>query len=221
MPTAASVRVHERAGPALLIFAKEPTPGSVKTRLAAAIGAARAAQVYRELTALTLAHAVAARSAGVVDRIELWCAPSAASPYFRGMARKTGASLHAQVVATWAQDGACDRRRADPRRRGTARRHRLPAPRRRSTRACGRAVAGHDAVLGPAEDGGYVLVGARRPLPFAAVRWSSPHALTDTTAGFGRAGIRWAALPVLWDVDEPADLARFEALQSTLNVTAR
>ena len=76
-------------------------------------------------------------------------------------------------------------------------------------------LAGHDAVLGPAEDGGYVLVGARRPLPFAAVRWSSPHTLNDTTAGFGRAGIRWAELPVLWDVDEPAGWP-FEALQSTL-----
>src|SRR6185295_16248230 len=38
---------------ALMIFAKEPTPGRVKTRLAAAIGAARAAQIYRDLTTLT------------------------------------------------------------------------------------------------------------------------------------------------------------------------
>ena len=81
-------------------------------------------------------------------------------------------------------------------------------------------LADHDAVLGPAEDGGYVLVGARRPLPFAAVRWSSPHTLTDTAAGFDRTGIRWAALPVLWDVDEPADLARWKALHRTLPVTA-
>jgi glycosyltransferase A (GT-A) superfamily protein (DUF2064 family) len=81
-------------------------------------------------------------------------------------------------------------------------------------------LAHHDAVLGPAEDGGYVLVGARKPLPFAAIRWSSPHAFDDTTAGLVGAGIRWAALPVLWDVDEPADLARWEALQRTLPVTA-
>ena len=80
-------------------------------------------------------------------------------------------------------------------------------------------LAHHDAVLGPAEDGGYVLVGARRALPFTAIRWSSPHAFGDTTAGFARAGIQWATLPVLWDVDEPADLARWEALRSNLPVT--
>ena len=210
------------SGPALLVFAKEPTPGSVKTRLAAAIGATRAAQVYRRLTALTLAHAVAARQAGVVDRIELWCAPSAASPYFRDMARKTGASLHAQgrgdLGARMAHAIADALTRGDAVLLVGTDCPLLDADRLAHAVAL---LARHDAVLGPAEDGGYVLVGARRPLPFAAVRWSSPHALTDTTAGFGRAGIRWAALPVLWDVDEPADLTRFEALQSTLNVTAR
>lgn len=207
--------------PALLVFAKEPTPGHVKTRLAASIGAVRAAQVYRELTALTLAHAVAARRAGVVCAIELWCAPSPDSSYFRDIATAAGASLHAQVEGdlgarmTDAIAGALTRADAvllvgsdcpvlDTDRLGHA----------------AALLAQHDAVLGPAEDGGYVLVGARRPLPFASIRWSSPHALTDTTAGFVRAGIRWAALPVLWDVDEPADLARWEALRPMLPVTA-
>ena len=209
--------------PALLVFAKEPIPGFVKTRLAASIGAARAAQVYRELTALTLAHAVAARRAGVVAGIELWCAPSADSPYFRGIALTAGASLHAQVRGDLgARMAHAIADALDPRRARCC----SSAPIARcSTRIDSRTrpplLDRHDAVLGPAEDGGYVLVGARRPLPFAAVRWSSPHALTDTAAGFGRAGIRWAALPVLWDVDEPADLTRFEALQHTLPVTAR
>jgi rSAM/selenodomain-associated transferase 1 len=209
-------------GPALLVFAKEPIAGGVKTRLAASIGAARAAQVYRELTALTLAHAVAARRAGVVAGIELWCAPSADSPYFRGIALTAGASLHAQVRGDLGARMAHAIADALTRARavllvGT------DCPLLDADRLADAAALldRHDAVLGPAEDGGYVLVGARRPLPFAAVRWSSPHALTDTTAGFGRAGIRWAALPVLWDVDEPADLTRFEALQHTLPVTAR
>jgi glycosyltransferase A (GT-A) superfamily protein (DUF2064 family) len=74
-------------------------------------------------------------------------------------------------------------------------------------------LATHEAVLGPAEDGGYVLVGARRLLPFDGVRWSSSHAFADTAAAFTRAGIRFATLPVSWDVDEPADLARWDALR--------
>jgi rSAM/selenodomain-associated transferase 1 len=64
-----------------------------------------------------------------------------------------------------------------------------------------------DAVFGPAEDGGYWLVGqsVRRPArPFATVRWSSPHALADTLANF--TGRRVTMLRTLRDVDTAADL---------------
>jgi rSAM/selenodomain-associated transferase 1 len=69
----------------------------------------------------------------------------------------------------------------------------------------------HDLVFGPAADGGYWLIGARRrPLPprlFANVRWSSPHALADTLANLGP-GVSTAFLDTLTDVDTAADLAR-------------
>jgi len=213
--------VAAAAHASLLVFAKEPTPGSVKTRLAEAIGAARAAQIYRELTALTLAHAVAARRAGVIDKIELWCAPSADSPYFRGLGTAHHCSMHTQEhgdLGARMTDAIADAlTRADAVLLVGTDCPLLDAHRLADAAAL---LAHHDAILGPAEDGGYVLVGTRRPLPFAAVRWSSPHAMDDTTAGFARAGIHWAALPVLWDVDEPADLARWEALHHTLRVTA-
>jgi glycosyltransferase A (GT-A) superfamily protein (DUF2064 family) len=65
-----------------------------------------------------------------------------------------------------------------------------------------------DWVFGPAEDGGYWLIGARRRpalrLPFAGVRWSTRHALADTLANLR--GARPAFLEVLRDVDEAADL---------------
>ncbi|WP_270939419.1 TIGR04282 family arsenosugar biosynthesis glycosyltransferase, partial [Falsiroseomonas oryzae] len=64
-----------------------------------------------------------------------------------------------------------------------------------------------DAVFGPAEDGGYWLVGLgpRRPArPFAGVRWSSAHALADTLANFH--GRRVALLRTLRDVDTVEDL---------------
>jgi len=209
------------ACPVVLVFAKEPTPGAVKTRLAAALGAARAAQIYRDLTALTLAHAVAARDAGVIGKIELWCAPSADSSYFRGLAADASATLHTQV------EGDLGARMANAiadalTRAGAALLIGTDCPLLDADRLARAAalLAQHDAVLGPAEDGGFVLVGARRPLPFAAIRWSAAHALDDTAAGFARAGIHWAALSVLWDVDDSADLARWEALQPTLPVTA-
>lgn len=74
-----------------------------------------------------------------------------------------------------------------------------------------RALGTHDAVLGPTFDGGYWGIGLRRtdPLPpalFAAVRWSSEHALADTLATLAER--RVGLLPRLHDVDTAADLAR-------------
>ena len=66
-----------------------------------------------------------------------------------------------------------------------------------------RLLRGHHAIFGPAKDGGYWLIGqsGRRPaLPFAHVRWSSPHALADTRANFTRQRtylLRW-----LCDIDD-------------------
>ncbi len=80
-----------------------------------------------------------------------------------------------------------------------------PADLTAAFRALGRAPA----VFGPAEDGGYWLVGMapRRPArPFAAVRWSSEHALADTLRNFGANRVR--LLRTLRDVDTAADLPR-------------
>jgi len=75
--------------------------------------------------------------------------------------------------------------------------------------AAGFAALGRaDAVFGPAEDGGYWLVGMgpRRPArPFAGVRWSSEHALADTLRNFR--GRRVAFLRRMRDVDTAEDLA--------------
>ena len=64
-------------------------------------------------------------------------------------------------------------------------------------------LGSHDAVLGPAPDGGYWLIGLKRlpnvPDPFRAVRWSSAHTMADTVASL--AGCRIAYLRELADVD--------------------
>ncbi len=80
-----------------------------------------------------------------------------------------------------------------------------------------RALGSRDWVIGPAEDGGYWLIGARRrprlALPFAGVRWGGPHARADTLAGLK--GARVALLETLSDVDRGDDLARHLARQNT------
>jgi glycosyltransferase A (GT-A) superfamily protein (DUF2064 family) len=78
------------------------------------------------------------------------------------------------------------------------------------------ALQTHDAVLIPAEDGGYVLIGLRRPLPtvFEDITWSTPQVLMQTRERLLAAGASWQELPTLWDVDEPVDWARWQRLRA-------
>ncbi|WOF73133.1 TIGR04282 family arsenosugar biosynthesis glycosyltransferase [Parvibaculaceae bacterium PLY_AMNH_Bact1] len=76
-----------------------------------------------------------------------------------------------------------------------------------------KALGNHDAVFGPAEDGGYWLVGLKR-FPrvrsiFGNVRWSTEHALADTRANLK--GARVALLDTLPDIDTGADYERWKA----------
>jgi glycosyltransferase A (GT-A) superfamily protein (DUF2064 family) len=77
-----------------------------------------------------------------------------------------------------------------------------------------RALGGHDAVFGPARDGGYWLVGVRRKALaerlFRNVRWSTGHAFADTLANLGP-GQRAARLRVLEDVDDAGSYRRWQA----------
>jgi hypothetical protein len=69
-----------------------------------------------------------------------------------------------------------------------------------------------DAVLGPAEDGGYGLIGLRQPAPevFRQIAWSTDTVCADTARHFNRVFKSWALLSLLWDLDRPADLLRYQ-----------
>ena len=75
-------------------------------------------------------------------------------------------------------------------------------------RAAAGALDGVDAVFGPAADGGYTLVGLKRPAPelFLQMRWSHDSVMSQTRQRLAQLQLRHAELPVLHDVDEPADL---------------
>jgi rSAM/selenodomain-associated transferase 1 len=70
-----------------------------------------------------------------------------------------------------------------------------------------------DVVLGPSEDGGYYLVGLRRPAPalFRDMPWSTAGVLAETVARARRLGLGLRLLPAWFDVDRGADLARLRA----------
>jgi rSAM/selenodomain-associated transferase 1 len=81
----------------------------------------------------------------------------------------------------------------------------------------------HCVVLGPAEDGGYVLIGVNRSLQnlavlFAGIPWGTGQVLEKTLAGLQYSGIRYGLLPALWDVDVFADYCRFQAQKNRTQV---
>lgn len=73
---------------------------------------------------------------------------------------------------------------------------------------------GADVVLAPAEDGGYALIGLRRPQPqiFKDIPWGSEAVLQTTRERIREAGLAGHELSVVWDLDRPQDLARYRAL---------
>lgn len=186
------------------MFARAPVPGRVKTRLIPLLGEAGAAQLHAQLLEKTLATATAAG----FDRVYLYCAPGTRSRYFQGLRRRFGVELRAQRGGDLGE-----------RMYRALRRHPgavligsdCPALRPADLRAAAGALrAGADAVLVPAEDGGYPLIGLRcasREL-FDGVAWGSAQVLAQTRRRLARLGWRWKELRKLWDVDRPADVRR-------------
>lgn len=200
-----------RAPAAVAVLAKAPVPGLAKTRLMPALGAAGAARAQRGFALQTLATA---RAAGT-GPLTLWCAPDAGQRFFRALRRRHGVTAVAQA------EGDLGHRMATAMATHFARAPRTPllivgtdcpvlTPAHLQQAAD--ALQTHDAVLIPAEDGGYVLLGLRRPLPavFVGVDWSTPQVLAQTRERLRDTGASWQEMPALWDVDEPADWARWQ-----------
>lgn len=80
-----------------------------------------------------------------------------------------------------------------------------------------------DVAFGPTTDGGYYAISARRVQPemFHAVRWSTSHALQDTLDACGACGLSLASAPEWFDVDEPADLDQLRRTRSIPPNTAK
>ncbi len=197
----------------VLVFAKAPVPGRVKTRLVPALGEDGAAQLHRELVERTLETA----SMAGLGAIELCCAPDTSDAFFSACAKRYGLRLRAQGEGDL---GMC-MARALTRALASGTPGLLigcdcpvltPAYLREAAAAL---AGGADAVFGPAEDGGYVLVGlARMPTArlFENISWGTASVMQETRARLGQLGWRWRELATLWDVDRPEDLPRLHRL---------
>jgi uncharacterized protein len=193
---------------AIAILAKAPLAGLAKTRLIPALGPEGAAT----LAARLIEHAVAVCAAAASGPVTLWTAPDDTHPLFTAMRDKhgvalarqpdgdLGARMHAAVVAV---NGPVLVVGAD-----------CPAMTTEHLREAAEELHNHDAVAIPAEDGGYVLIGLRRPQPdlFSNMTWSTATVMDETRRGMRGLALSCRELPPLWDVDSPEDLARLQAL---------
>jgi rSAM/selenodomain-associated transferase 1 len=190
---------------AIVVFAKAPVPGLAKTRLAPALGEAGAAALAERMLRHALAQAVAAD----VGPVELCAAPDAWHPALQAAAAAQGVRLTEQGTG----DLGLRMHRAFARslmHHGRVLLIGTDAPSLDAgvLRQAASALQDHDAVFVPALDGGYALVGQRRADPrwFSDMRWSHDRVMEDTRERLRAAGVRWAELPAVADIDEPADL---------------
>jgi rSAM/selenodomain-associated transferase 1 len=192
----------------IAVFAKAPVAGAVKTRLAASIGAQAAAALHAGFVRRALAMAVESQ-AGPVD---LWCTPDEGGDFFAGCAREFGVALRRQqggdlgarmghaMEATLATGASLVLIGSD-----------CPAMTAEHLRRAREALFDNDAVLTPAEDGGYVLVGqsVRLASIFTDIPWSTGAVMERTRERLVRDGAKWVELETLWDVDRPEDYERW------------
>lgn len=190
---------------AVIVFAKAPVAGLAKTRLAPALGAEAAAALAGRMLHHTLAQAAAAG----IGPVELCAAPDATHPALRRAAAGHGASLGEQGSGDLGQRMhrafvRCLMRHDRALLIGTD----APALDATVLRQAAQALESHDAVFVPALDGGYALVGQRQADPrwFDGMTWSHAQVMAHTRDRLRAAGVRWAELPPVADIDEPADL---------------
>ena len=193
----------------IVVFAKAPQPGRVKTRLAATIGAEAAARLHARLLERTVATALAADCGAV----ELHGAPGG-HRFLRALAR------HRALVLRDQGQGDLGARMLRAFRSGLRPRMRMiligsdcPALQAADLRRASRLLCSYDAVLAPAEDGGYPLIGLRRASArlFEGIPWGTDLVLAQTRQRLAALGWRWRELRTLWDVDRPEDFERLRA----------
>ena len=194
----------------LVIFARAPVPGGVKTRLIPLLGEEGAAVLYERMVIRSIATAT---NVGI-GPVELWCTPSTGHPFFSRCAEEFGIMLLCQT------EGDIGERMA----------HAFRETLKRSTYVLlmgtdcpsltgndlGEAVnalsVGADAVLIPSEDGGYVLMGLRQYAGelFTGIAWGTKEVLEETRVRLRHLGWRWHELSERWDVDRPEDVERLK-----------
>jgi rSAM/selenodomain-associated transferase 1 len=193
---------------ALIVFARYPRPGRVKRRLASAIGDEAAANLYRAFLS-DLQRRLARRPSWTT----YWAFEPKESPFAEEFGGgdptfpQRGRSLGARMGT--AMERAFQSGHSSVVLIGSDIPH---VPLAALEEAFRRLAAGARLVLGPADDGGYYLIGARAVPPvFAGIRWGGAGVLRATVAAARAAGIEPVMVSGCYDVDDPAALERLRA----------
>lgn len=212
---ASTATAHPRSR--IVVFAREPLLGRVKSRLASEIGPRQALAVYRAMLARLGALLVCGRAA----EWDLWVTSNIHHKDFISICNKTniylqrGKDLGAKMLVA-IQQTLTAKNVENVILIGTD----CPAMTEGYLQQALLALeSGVDVVLGPAEDGGYVLVGMGRPIAavFEDIPWGSDQVLHRTLEALRANDLSYSLLDTLWDVDRPEDLARLQLLEPPLS----
>lgn len=198
----------------LMIFCKAPVSGQVKTRLTPELTPEEAVGLHIELTVRTLEMTTGSQ----LCPVQLWCAPSADHPFFTASAadypitlkEQHGLDLGERMHQAFCSELAvfsnavligCD----------------CPSITKTDLNNAFKALNNDsdcDMVLAPAEDGGYVLIGMKRPCSelFGGMPWGTDQVLNQTRIRIRQSGLRCHELKQQWDLDTTEDLRRYKQL---------
>ena len=205
----------------IAVFAKAPVPGSAKTRLIPLLGEEGAASAQRAMTLRTLDTACAAAP----GQVSLWFADASDNPFLNECADRHDLALYRQCAGDLGERmSTCLQTLLTSHAAVVLIGTDCPAFTVADLHAAALSLRrGRRLVFIPAEDGGYVLVGAsaqedpeqqNRNLAqsFLAIDWGSPQVMAQTRLRLSALGwVRgrdWDELPALWDVDTPGDYKR-------------
>lgn len=197
---------------AILVFSKAPVVGQVNTRLVPYITAEQAASLHEELTHDRLRMCT---TADLCD-VELWCSPDTRHPFFFDCRQRYGVQLQTQNGNDLGERMSAALQTMLGRYKkiiiiGTD----APALDIDTIDAVVNQLEHSDIVLVPAEDGGYVLLGASKHHQdlLVDVPWGTEGVLASTVRNIERLGLSYSLLGECWDVDRPEDLERYRALR--------
>lgn len=200
----------------IIQFAKSPVLGQVKTRLQTQLSAEEALAVHCELTQLTFNTLLETD----VDLIRLQVSGPIQDPFFDFVRHNIRAELQPQVEGNLGTKMCSALNQALQTSQaavlvGSDCPVLSVALFEKAFEALLSNKEHSDFVFSPAEDGGYVLIGSKVTVPdnlFSGVEWGSEQALRQSLACIKKIGLTATILTTLWDIDHPADLARWRAL---------